>query len=203
MEDNDKKPDSVEPKSQPAEGVPTQEAEFVARKAYEEVSSDMHKYKQRYKEAQAAKNEYATKLKSIEEETLKDQERWKELYEQGKAEKEQLMADRDKEKQLYSKSVKLAALKAQLGGKIKDEYLSLANVSGIQLNEDGTLSSDSVHEVANAFRQEHPMLIPQEASGNVTGQAPTNSAIKTKTLDDMSIDEKVELLTQMSPNRRK
>ena len=109
------------------EGTSTEEQKFVPATAYKEVSSDMHKFKNRYREAEAKATELEQRLKSIEEEKLKEQQRFEELYEREKAERERVEQEKNKEKELYLRSVKLSALKSELGGKVKDEYLSFAD----------------------------------------------------------------------------
>lgn len=172
--------------------------QFVNRSAYEDVTKDMHKYKAKVRDTEAKLNEYATKLKAIEEQKLKDQEKWQELYEREKNERERLTQERENDKNLYLRSVKMSALKQELGGQVKDEYLSFADLDSIELKEDGSLSSDSVHAVANDFRQNHPGLVSSNSNSGITSVAsPTNSAVQTKetkSLEQMSIEEKAELL---------
>jgi predicted RNase H-like nuclease (RuvC/YqgF family) len=173
--------------------------EFVRRQAYEEVSKDMHKFKERFRDAEARAAEYEAKLRSIEEQKLKDEQRYQELYEREKTERERAEEARQQERNLYLRAVKLSALKAELGN-IKDQYLSHADIDSIEVKEDGTLSSESVHAVANRFREEHPMLIPQESGGNITNYAsPTsfNSASGNKSLSEMSYEEKANYLKQL------
>lgn len=174
-------------------------AEYVRRQAYEEVSKDMHKFKSKAKDAEARIAEYEAKLKTIEEQKLKDEKRYQELYEREKQERERAEGVRKKDRELYLRGLKMSALKAELGN-IKDVYLNHAALNEIEVNEDGSLSSESVREVANKFRQEHPQLIPMEASGNITNFAsPTsfNSSSKAKTLQDMSFEEKAVYLKQL------
>lgn len=174
--------------------------EFVRRQAYEEVSADMHKFKQRAKEAAAKASEYEAKLKSIEEQKLKDQEEWQKLYEQERQQREQLESSVQSEKERYLNSVKLAALKSELGGKVKDVYLQHANLNDIEFNEDGSLSPESVARVANQFREEHSVLIPSESNNNITNQAPMSGnthAPKEKSLSEMSFEEKAAHLKSL------
>jgi len=195
IENNDSVIDKVEP-------VVTDDAkkdEYVARKAYEDVSKDMHKYKSQVRDAQAAMNEAEAKLKAIEDQKLKDNQQWEELYNQQCAKSENAEKMRSQDKQLYLRSVKLNALKSELGGKVKEDYLSFANLDDIDINEDGTLSSDSVRTVANSFRQAHPQLIPSEGNPDIT-----NSATKTSFSNDvdpevakMSFEEKAKLLNEL------
>jgi len=182
-----------------AGGTQEEKDAFVRRQAYEEVSKDMHKFKDRFRDAEARAAEYEAKLKAIEEQKLKDEQKYQELYEREKNERTKAEQARESERQLYLRAVKLSALKAELGN-IKDQYLMHADIDSIEVKEDGTLSSESVHSVVNKFREEHPALIPQQSSGNITNYAsPTsfNSAPKDKSLSEMSYEEKANYLKQL------
>lgn len=195
--ENNQKVDSVNTETastQVAEGV-------VAKKAYEDVSKDMHKYKSKAKELEAALTEYQIKLKSIEEEKLVEEKRFKELYEKRTEELEaQKRAAKERENQ-YLKSLKMVELKKELGANIKDQYLIHANIDAIEFNEDGTLNRESLVTVANKFRQEHGELIPKSSNVNITGHAASNGEVTPpKTLEQMSMAEKIALLKQLKPN---
>jgi len=177
---------------------PTKE-EFVHKKVAEDYKNDMHKFKSRAKEAQAKANELELKLKSIEEEKLKQNEEYQQLWEKAKAETEALAHANATLIEKQETSKKLQALKNELGN-IKDAYLIHANVKEIELNEDGTLSSESVHAVANQFRQEYPELVPKNSGGNITGQAPPSDRTVSNspaTLAEMSTDQKIAALAQL------
>jgi chromosome segregation ATPase len=190
------------------ENIPTQKEkeqkdEFVRKTAYEEVTSDMHRFKSRAKDAEAKAAEYEAKLRAIEDEKLKSEQRYQELYEKEKREKEQLADTRKKERELYLRGLKLGALKSELGN-VKDAYLMHADISAIEINEDGTLNSESVRKVANQFRQEHAALIPSQAGSNITNFAsPTSFNPKApKSINDMSYAEKAAYLQQLKKNKQ-
>jgi hypothetical protein len=174
--------------------------EFVRRQAYEEVNKDMHKFKSRAKDAEAKAAEAEAKLKAIEEDRLKQDQKYQELYEREKKAREVEATARKKDRDLYLRGLKLSALKAELGN-VREEYLSHAAIDEIEVQENGSLSSDSVRSVANKFRQDHPTLIPTNASGNITGYAsPTSfnpAANKPKSIQEMSYAEKAEYLKQL------
>lgn len=194
------KADSVEPNSNPESAVATEEKnEFVARKAFEEVSRDMHKYKKTMKDAQAKVNEYEARLKAIEEEKMQENEQWKELYEKQKEEAEHVRRLREQDKQQLANAVKKSALKAELGN-VKNEYLTFANLDEIEINEDGSINMDTVQKVANDFRTQHSALIPASSGTDITGNAPPSDAHltnKAKSVNEMSLDEKKAALHQI------
>jgi len=156
------------------EEVPKEtKAEVVSRKAYEEVTRDMHKNKQKAKELEMALNETQAQLKAQEEAKMHEQQQYKELFEKRDAELEQARQAAQQERSKFTRSVKMAALKQELGGSIKDQYLSFANLDAIAVNDDGTIDSEALRNVANDFRTEHGQLIPTDTSANVTGHAPS------------------------------
>lgn len=170
--------------------------EFVSKKAYEEVTKDMHKFKSKAKEMTAAKVEYEAKLNAIKEDQLKEQEKWKELYENTKAESEKYKADSESEKAQRLTGLKRSALKQELGN-VKDVYLSHANIDSIELNEHGLVDKDTLVVVANQFREEHGALLTSSAGGNPTSAPAHAINPQEKSLSDMSIVERQQLLKQM------
>lgn len=187
----------VESQTSQAESKPEAKEQYVAKKAYEEVSRDMHKYKSQAKEVAALKNELEAKLKSIEESKLMDEKRWQELYEKEKEEKESLNSARQKDLDMYLRSAKKSALKQELGGKVKDVYLNHASIDEIEIGDDGTLSSESVLQVANKFRNEFPEVIPSSDNLNITGNAsPTQIAN-----EELSFEERLKKMTTEEKGR--
>lgn len=204
METNDQPNASEQEVDQTQTDSSSDEKKFVPVTAYKEVSSDMHKFKQRAREAEAKATELAERIKAIEENELKKKQQFEELYEREKAARETIENERLQEKELYLRSVKISALKNELGGKVKDEYLSFADINSIDLKEDGTLSSESVQNVANAFRQAHPGLIAKDSAVNITGTAPANGVQteqQEKTVGQLTTEQKVALLQKMKQNR--
>jgi len=174
-------------------------AEFVSKKAYEDVSKDMHKYKSKLKELEATVNEYQTKFKSVEEEKLAEQNRYKELYEKKTQELEVEKTRTVEQQNKYLRSLKVVELKRELGGTVKDEYLVHADVNGIEFNEDGTLNRDTLVTVANKFRQQHGALIPKSENTNITGHAATSGGVVApdKNINQMTFEEKALYLKNL------
>lgn len=205
MENNENQNVSDAQGDQPA-AVSTQEQKDaqVSRKAYEDIQRDMHKYKQKMKDANAALNEREAQLKIIEEQKLADEKRYEELYTNTKREKEELEARVAAEHESNVRSKKLFALNQELGGKVKDQYLSLANLDSIEVLDDGSLSSESIREAANMFRQEHSVLIPQADNANITSQAPGDGSMapREKSINEMSFEEKKQALIELNLKNR-
>ena len=185
--------DSVEEVQSPD----VQEKDYVSKKAYEEVSKDMHKFKSELKAAKAARAEYEAQLKTLEEQKMRENEQWKELSEKYKVEGETERAARLQDRAIYIDTVKKSALKSELGSNIKDTYLVHANIDAIEVNENGVIDRDSLLHVANEFRQEHGSLLGTTTGVTATSSAPSNQTLNSgqKSISDMSYDEKaLELL---------
>ena len=149
--------------------------DVVSRKAYEEVTRDMHKNKQKAKELDMKLKELETQLKAQEEAKMQENEQYKELLERRTQELEEERRKAQEKDQTINRSVKLSALKNELGGKVKDQYLSFANLDNIEL-ENGIVDAESLRNVANEFRKEHGQLIPTSDSANVTGHAASSAS---------------------------
>ena len=178
--------------------VSQSQEDFVSKKAYEEVTKDMHKFKARFKEASAAKAEYEAKLKAIEEEKLREQENYKALSENYKKELEELKHSVQSEKQRNNEIIRKNALKQELGN-IKDQYLSLVDLNEIEINEHGLPDKDSLLAVANKFREEHSVLIQSTKGGNPTSAPASALGLQQqeKSLENMTVEEKLKYLKSM------
>lgn len=164
--------------------------DFVPAKAYEEVTRDMHKYKNGLKEREAQINELRAQLKAQEEAKMQENEQWQELAKRREAELEEIKTQYSQKSSRFETAVKRTALKQELGGKIKEEYLQFANLSAIQMDEDGIVDSESLRQVANEFRKQHGQLIPKEHEGEITGHDSSIQEIRNeKPVSEMSADE--------------
>lgn len=189
--------DSVQPQDSVNQEQP--KSEVVSRKAYEEVTRDMHKNKQKAKELEMALNEVKSQLKAQEEAKMHEQQQYKELFEKRDAELEQVRSEVQKERSRFARSVKVSALKQELGGKVKDQYLNFANLDAIAVNEDGTIDSESLRNVANDFRKEHGQLIPSNESADVTGHVASSSEQpKQKDVSKMTSDELIARFKELN-----
>ena len=194
---------NVESPNEASESNQESKEQYVAKKAYEEVSRDMHKNKAKAREAEARSAQLEAEIKAIKEAELIKEKQFQTLYEQEKEKAASLEAARKKDNEMFLKTAKKSALKQELGGKIKDVYLNRAALNEIEVNDDGTLSSESLLTVANKFRQEFPEVIPTSENLNITGNAsPTQIAMNgPKELGEMSFEEKALLLKQIKTNK--
>lgn len=176
----------------------TEKDQFVHKKAFEDVSKDMHKFKAKLKDKEAYIAELEAKQTAIEEAALVESQQYKALFEKRNDEFERLKQEVDDRDRKYLEAVKKNALKNELGGSIKEEYLMHADMSSIQFSEGSTIDRDSLTAVANSFRQKYPELVPVIHSSNITGpSSPSNTTAGQTTLKPLSqltIQEKKTLL---------
>lgn len=176
--------------TQPESNQEEPKNEFVPAKAYEEVTRDMHKYKNGIKEREAQINELRAQLKAQEEAKLRENEQWQEIAKRREAELEEVKTKYTQETSSFQRAVKRTALKQELGGKIKEEYLQFANLDAIQMDEGGIVDTESLREVANEFRKQHGQLIPQEQANEITGHDTSIQEIGSqKKVSEMTSDE--------------
>lgn len=196
--------DNVAGGNEPSGSNPKDESsKYVSAKAYEEVSKDMHKFKSRAKELEAAHNEVLAQLKAQEEAKLMEQNKWEEIAKNREAEIQQIKRDLQEKDSRFTRSVKMQALKQELGGKVKDVYLQHAELNSIGIRDDGSVDSETLLQVANKFRQEHGQLIPSDQNVNITGQAAsTIDSFPAKSVNEMTMAEKQEALNAIYANKK-
>jgi len=161
-----------------------QKEEYVPRKAYEEQQKDMFKFKSKAKDQAAKITQLEADAKAREEAELEQQQNYQELAKRMQEERDKALADSQASQEKVDSALKRAALKSELG-KVNDLYLVHADLSAIELNEDGLPSSESVKIVANKFREEHAALLPKVGGRNITDVSGANTS-------DASIEEVYE-----------
>lgn len=198
MENTEQKDESNETQAQP-ETVSTQSQEdaTVPKTAYENTRNDMHKYKAQSRERQAKINELETRLEADAKAQLEEQEKYKELWEQEKTQKVELQSRVEASEKLARDNAKKRALREKLGD-VKDEYLVFANLDSIDINDDGSIDPDSLHNAANSFRQAHPGLITKPTGSGITDQAPSPGVDPNGPVDvsKLSKEQRMELFRQ-------
>jgi len=189
MSDQDKKVESDQPEDASVK-------DFVSKKAYEEVTTDMHKFKANLKAEKAKAAEYEAKLQALEEERMRENDQWKELAEKYKAEVSEVRQEAVQVRQDFNNNTKKQALKAELGLS-NDKYLVHANIESIEVNEYGVIDRDSLLSVANSFREEHGVLLQSPAGANPTSVPASSSKPQQQSLEDLSTKAKQELLRSL------
>lgn len=164
----DKKADNTNSQSENA-----QEDKFVPKKAYEEVTGDMHKFKAKTKDLEAKLTEYQSKFEAIEREKLAEQGKWQELAQTSQDKLEQMSQARDQERSKFVDYHKKQAVISDLGGFKNAEYASFINVSDIQVDENGAPDMDAIKSEADRIRANHPELLKSPVIGVLPPNAPS------------------------------
>lgn len=167
--------------------------DFVSKKAYSEVTADMHKYKDELRNAKAQLNELLERQTLEEREKLEREKKWEELYGQERKAREELKSQIENERKKFLDAHKASALVQELGGLAKQEYIRHANLNAIDVNEDGSVDLNSLKKEADRFKQEHGVLLKNFNIPTLPTQA-TKQIQKPAT--EMTFNDKKETIKQ-------
>lgn len=153
--------------------VEKHEDKFVARDAYQTVSTDMMKYKEERNNLKAELEKLKTDEQTrLEVEQLKNGE-FQKLADSYKQKFEESEAMRVADTQKIIDREKLFELEKALGGFKKSEYASFAvNLSAVELDEYGKPVKESLDKEVTRIRQEHPSLLNAGVKPNLPNLAP-------------------------------
>lgn len=181
----------------PESEVADQDA-FVPKKAYQEVSKDMLKYKTEMKNLAAQLSQLQAEKEAKEVAQLQEQEKWHDLYKKSEAKLAQLAQERDTERNKFVDFHKKNAVIEKLGGFKKPEYTKFINTNEIEMNEDGSIVEDSINAQVEKIRKTYPELIKSSPKGELPNAAPKGAF--QKSVSDMTPAElnaaRRELLTK-------
>jgi hypothetical protein len=167
--------DSIVNNNELNDQVKTEKEEFVPKKAYVEVSADMHKYKSKTKELEAELNKFRAEKEQIEQERLAEQGKFKELYEKAQMEKNELVSKWNNEKQEATRQQKLNAALSRIGKLVKPEFAQHINLDAITTTEAGQIDNDSLEAEVTRFKQHYGMCIQSNVSTPIPSTAPVSS----------------------------
>lgn len=85
-------------------------AETVSKEAYEQVKSDMHKFKTQYKEKDDQLLQMQSKIEQLETTSLKERKNYKELYERAKEKETEAVKEATSIKQSYLENRRLSEI---------------------------------------------------------------------------------------------
>lgn len=176
---------------------PEEKDEFVSKKAYSEVTTDMHKYKSKLKETEALLNQLKAEKEAQEIEEKKAKQEWELLYKSEAQKREQLERERTEEKSKFLDYHKKQALISKLGGFKKDEYACFVNVNSIQLDDSGNIVEDTLEAEVNRIRQNYSDLLKTQTSVTLPNEAP-KSFNATQEVDLRNMTEKERNAYKMS-----
>lgn len=169
-----------------AEEVVDEKDGFVSKQAYKQVSQDMHSYKAKMKELSAQLEAVKADKEAREKSVLEEQEKWHDLYKKSELKIQELLKERDKERNQFLEGHKKNSVLQQISFK-KPEYVKFIDVSKIEVNEDGSIVPDLVAAEVERIKKEYPELLKTNAREMLPDAAPKGA--KPKSLKDMSPSE--------------
>ncbi len=173
--------------------VNEQAEDYVSKKAYKEVSQDMHKYKSELQSTKAKLAEIEAIQEAKEQERLEEQGKWEELYKKSQEQFKTLQSEREQEKSKFVDYHKKNSVLQKIGGFKRDEYNNFINVKDIQMNEDGSIDENSLTAEVDRIKQEYPELLKATPSVKLPKEAPNQGEIGNKSYEEMSEHEKAQL----------
>lgn len=167
----------------------TEKEGFVSKKAYSQVTQDMHSYKAKMKELSAQLEAIKADNEAKEKSALVEQEKWHDLYKKSESKIQDLLKERDLERNRFLEGHKKNSVLQNISFK-KQEYIKFIDVSKIEVNEDGSINPDSVNHEVERIKKEFPELIKTNVKEMLPDAAPKGA--KAKTLSEMTSEELAE-----------
>lgn len=201
-EENKQEVESKEEVTQSNESEAPKE-DYVPKTAYEEVSSDMHKYKNELKETKASLNQLKAEQEAKEKEALAEQGKWQELYEVNQKELENLKQQREEEKNKFINYHKKNSVLQKIGGFKREDYNKFIDVNNIEMNDDGSLDEKSLMGEVDRIKQEYPELLKSASSTKLPNDAPKGSEIDGKDATKLEGVDKANYLKSVIKDKNK
>jgi chromosome segregation ATPase len=174
------------------EANPTDDTnEVVPKKAYKEVSADLHKFKSQARELNAQLQAIKADQEARDKAVLEEQQKWSELYKRSESKLSQLQAERQQEREQFVESHKRNSVIQQLGGFKKEAYSKFIDSSKIEIFEDGSINPESVELEVARLRKEYPELIKQSPKQGLPDAAP--KAMAERDYSQLNAKERQEL----------
>jgi len=171
--------------------------EFVSKKAYQDVSTDMHKYKTDLKETKALLNQIQAEQEAVKKEALAEQGRWEELYNSNQSELDQIKQERDSDKNKFVDYHKKNSVLQKIGGFKRDDYNKFIDVENVSMNDDGSLNEDSLMNEVDRIKQEYPELLKSASNTKLPNDAPKGNEVGPQDANKLQGHEKVQYLKSL------
>lgn len=146
--------------------------QVVSYESYEKLLSEKKKIQRQIDKLQSDSD-------SKKKEELETNERFKELWETSKAEKEDISKENDRLNQQWSDAVKLTAFHDALGDtrKIDSKYTGFIDTSKIIINpETGVVDSATAQKEVDRVSKEYPEIVKEMSKGTIPSEHPTSSS---------------------------
>jgi hypothetical protein len=136
--------------------------DVVAYESHKKAINQLKETQKQNKELADRLANYERALKEKEESELKEQNKWREMFEKTKEENKKLQESIVYAKKSMENAVKQRAFLDTLGTKIKDDYLTFVDFDSIDLDEKGRIDTDTLESVVNKFKTNYPELLPKQ-----------------------------------------
>jgi len=180
----------------------TPKEDFVSKKAYTDVSTDMHKYKNQLKETQMQLNQLQAEREAVEREALAEQGKWEELYKKNQTELETVKQERAGEQNKFVDYHKKNSVLNKVGGFKRDEYNKFIDVNAINMNEDGSIDETSLDLEIDRIRQSYPELLKTGSGTKLPNDAPLGNNVGEQDASKLTGVEKSEYLKSFLKNKK-
>jgi len=158
-------PDNVSNNVETPEVVPPKpDNQSVAFETYQKVLSQRKADQVKLKELQESHNAMLAEKQSAEDAAKAEQGRFEELFQTEQKKAQDLQANIDSRILQDVTRSKKNALKVELQGLRKDEYLQFADVNSIVMDDNGVIDIESVKNVASTFRESYSDLFAKSSS---------------------------------------
>ena len=151
---------------------------------------------QKRKQLESELAQMRAEKKNANDNKLKEQNEYKELYEQEKKEKLHIQAQSAAKDEALVKREKKAAVMNELGKLRQEKYADFIDFDGVIIDENGNCVPDSVKLVANKYRNEYPELIVGNRPAVLNHSAAvdgTPAPTKKKTVKELTQAEKTKI----------
>ena len=164
---------------------------FVPRTSFQEVSADMHKFKQESRQLKAELEALRLQREAEENQKLIDEKRWEEVAKKETEKRELLERKAAEDKENFLKATKVSKVISACGGLKRSAYTRFIDTNNIKVDEYGSIDEASVQAEVNRLKAEFPELLsgsaPAPAPSSAPQPTPPNPA---RPLSQMSKEEK-------------
>lgn len=189
-----------------ASGTPesVQQRDSVAYDTYRKVLSEKKKRDEQLQSVTEELTAIKSQMKEKADQELKDQNRYKELYESTVQENQNLKSSLSEKDTRWNNALKLDAFYKGLNGKVIDsKYSGFINVDNILVDPDtGSIDTTTVQREIERVTTEYPEIVKGSQSKPLPAQAPVVNSGGVKSLSDLSKNEKMQLLSNAIKRKR-
>ncbi len=168
-----------------------EEPQTVSLESHNKLLAQRKADRDRARDLQAQLDTFKAAQEEAERARLAEQNQFKTIAENEKKRADTLAAQVTEMTTSRINATKRAAVKEALGGVHKDDYLKFADLSQVQMNDDGSIDPESVKAVASKFRESYPELVASKGKGNLPGNEAASSyqGTKPRSLSELKPDE--------------